>query len=149
MGTVFGKITIMDSRLNAYVCTNPDMNCTWNQVQALEKQLATLGVITTPAQAYAQGVAAALSGASSLSYRDLVANGLDPANDKLYFLFQVVGSSDLQTAAEVASDLAPGTFNAVWKVMSDLFPGQSSMAMAVSAIAHLPGLDNFIHSSLS
>ena len=136
----------MDSRLAGYVCTNPDMNCTYAEVQKLSRQLGALGVAVTVTQALSQ--AFGNSTAPNLTYKDAVANGMT-AEDKLYWNIQVIGNTAWQTASELAVALAPANFNAVWLTMSYLFPGSAAQAMAYSGIARLAGIDAFISQALN
>jgi hypothetical protein len=133
----------MDTRLSPYAAQNSWLNCTYLQAQQLATDLVKLGVAVI--QVYA--VASDSATAPDASYSTLISLGLGNT-DALEFTFLFQGSDSPQNCALVAADLAPKNYNAIWKVMSDLFP-QNSSAMAASAISRLPGIDAFIASALA
>ncbi len=132
----------MNPQLEQYVSPDAAFNISYSEAEKLVSRLRTLGVVVTNIQAIPNP-----GNAPYLSVNELRDLGMKNA-DELDYGIQVNSGSSWNTAALVADDLSPMTAQAVYKVMSDLVPGDAQAATA-NALMLLPGIDDLVSKALA
>lgn len=132
----------MNQQLQQYVSPDADFNMSYTDLKKLISRLRVLGIAVTNVSAEPNPGTAAF-----LSIQDLRNIGMVDS-DLLNYVIQVNGGDSWHTAAENAAELAPLTALAVYKVMSDLFPGNAQNALA-TALMMLPQVDALIAHALA
>lgn len=129
---------------------NTSLNCSFQDVQKLERQLGLLGIQVFKVVALPQGFASA--GLVQSTWSDLSAAGAQPT-DALFYTITIDSAPDARqfTAALVLADLAAGNENAVWKVMSDFYGGTGldPQSKAFQAIVSVPGVQDALKVALT
>lgn len=137
----------MNSQLQEYSSLDAAENMTYTDLQKFVTRLRKINVVIGAVGAIASPGAFTPPAGLVASITDLKSLGMQPT-DLLNYVFQVSGSDSWHTASEVAAYLAPLTANAVYRVVSDLYPGSAQQALG-TALMTIPGVDQLISQYLA
>ena len=132
----------MNNQLQQYVSPDAEFNTSYAEVKKMILRLSVLGIpVTDVAVEPNPGNAPFLTIQQA---RDL---GMVDA-DVLNYVFQVNNVDSWHTASQSIAKLAPLTVLALYKVLSDLEPGNAQAALG-NALMMLPGIDKLIATELA
>ena len=135
----------MNDNLQRYVAPNAAYNASLADAKVLISRLAKLGVTVRSLVACPGSVGVATDYAAE---SDLVSLGATQ-DDKLYLMLQLWGDDRYQTVATLIGHMSTLDATAIWRVMSDLFPGPPAQSMTFNAIMGLPSVKAAVHADLS
>lgn len=136
------KRAIMNNQLQQYVSPDVEFNASYADVKKLISRLRVVGIAITDVNVEPNPGNApfiTVQQARDLGMMD---------TDLLNYVIQVNNVDSWHTASLVAIELAPLTAVALYKVLSDLEPGNAQAALG-TALMMLPGIDKLIATELA